>query len=425
MPGKAEPSPHATYRIDSDLPELLTTTGTLYTTADTLPSFAEKSGRPVAEAMRHQVNHGFKSIDGAFEVFLYHLSQAHAPGETRRIVVVARNRGAASVVLKPRQSMFHGGNAGNAKSVESRLCEAVMLEQWDRPVAEATVAPGQTVAVGWTKALGATADGGESTPEHFVTGILRCDVAPAAGGARPDLEVAVVALPGGPVDPAKLTAAAEAATASGARSGEDASMDLSRRPEGCEVRRVVGTSTDVLWRGERVAVDADSLTSEGLPFRMALYGVQAVGCEAARQSVDMLLYPPYVHPDSVGNYMMEYHVSFALENHGPKPRRLALLLGKDDAPVGLAYQVAAPPAGAPAVSYADLAKRPVSVTWAGKGRAGNAPDFEKAMTLNPGAKPGAAESIDVAPGTTRQIDLRLMVVGTSSLPYFLRLAPAE
>lgn len=407
LPGHHAPSPHATWRIDSDLPELYLTNGVLYATTPVLPLFETKKDGPVPVEMRTQrAADGFTAIDGSFEVFLYHLSQGHVPGEKRRIVVYTENSGEASVTIAPRQALFHGPNSARPGGVESRLGEAVLAEEWDTPIAPVSVAAGSGAIIGYTKQLGASAESGDTTKAVFVTGTLRADVTTTAD-ARPVLNVYVVSIPGSD-DIATIADATRAILTTGAASGET-SMDLRITPPQCHVRRVVGVARNVIWQSDPLELDVAALPEDRLRFPMALPRVQSIGCEAARQTTDLALHPPYVQPDSIGNYMMEYHVAMTLTNGGNAPRSVDLRFGKKDQKVGLAHQTIV---GPDAKSPDELAALPVAITWAGKGSDGVAePDFD--TTLLPDG------AFELPPGEARIISARLMVLGTSSLPYDL------
>ena len=396
-------SPRADYRIDSDLPEIYTTNGVLYSTAPVLPPMKTMDGVDIPEAMRRQQNAGFTAIDGSFEVFLYHLSQNHAKGETRRIVVYAKNVGTGAAIVAPQQAIFHGPNAGQPGSVESRLGEAVMTEHWQPTAVEPVeIAPGTGAVVGYTKTIGAAEEGPDTSKAVFVTGTVRA----AVSGNNPKLQVSVVAIPGD--TPRGLFGAAAAMLLGvGAQSGEG-NMDMLIPPPECHVRRVVGTAKNMMWQSDPVTLDVATLPAEGIPFQMALPKVQSVGCEAARQTADLLLHPPYVHPDSVGNFQMEYLVTLALANSGKAPHNADLRFGKEDQRVGLAWQLVAASEATPLEA---LEEQPVSIGWAGKGTEGLvAPAYDASMLKAP---------LTIAPGAKQVVTVRLMVLGTSSLPYQL------
>ncbi len=403
LPGRHIPSPRTSYRIDSDLPEMFRSNGVLYTTRELLPPFQTKSDGPVPESMRRQRNAGFRGVDGSFEVFLYHLSMLHAPGETRRVVVYAQNNGTTTVTVRPRQAMFHGPNAGRPGSVESRLGEAVLAERWDHPLDRVLIGPGEGAIVGHTLQLGAARDTDDTVAAMFVTGLLRAAVE-TPDGSPPDLEISIVSIPGSPR--AGMAALARKWLEVGADSNEGA-MDLRIVPPGCHVRRVVGTARNVLWRNDPMALDLGNLPADRFAFQMAMFGVQSQGCMEARQSTDLLLHPGYVHPDSVGNFMMETMLTWELDNGSSVPRTLDIQFGKDDAPIGLGWQLSLADQARPA---AEIEALPVQIGWAGKGAAGMvAPDFAKSMLKDGPVKLG--------PGAKKFLQIRLMVLGTSSLPY--------
>lgn len=407
LPGAPVPSPQTVWRIDSDLPELYNSNGVLYATTSVLPPFDTHKDGPVPVEMRTQRSpSGFTAIDGSFEVFLYHLSENHAPGEKRRIVVLARNSGKSTATVTPRQAIFHGPNSARPGGVESLLGEAVFAEKWETPVVSAAIAPGDSAIVGFTKQLCADVNGPDTTKAVFVTGTLRAGVA-SADGTKPALDIFVVSIPGTP-DHSAMKAAALALLGTGANSGETF-MDLRIPPPSCHVRRVVGVAPNVLWKSGDVTLDVAALPGDAVTFPMAVPGVQAVGCETARQTVDLALHPPYVHPDSVGNYMMEYRVDLRLENGGKTPRTADVRFGKTDQKVGLVHQVLA--GDAPAADAA-LTALPPTITWAGKGSDGVVePRFDASLLT--------AGEIEIPPGGAKTVSLRLMVLGTSCLPYDL------
>jgi len=412
LPGQLVPSPRTAWRIDSDLPEIFRGSGVLYTTAPVLPPFNTAKNGALDEAMRTQRNLGFEAIDGSFEVFLYHLLEGISGGETCRIVVYAQNTGTEDVTISPRQAIFHGPNAARVGSVESKLGEAVLAERWEHPILSNTIPPGFGAVVGYTKRLGARRETDDETPARFVTGILRAEVQ-SSGDAKPSLVVSVVAIPGSD-DITGLSGAVAPHLEHGAESRE--SMDLSIVPPQCHVRRVVGVARNVMWETKELEVDLATLPGQKVGFPMAMMAVQSVGgCESTRQTADLALHPPYVHPESIGNYMMEYHVTFKLTNSS-KVRRVAdLLIGKKDQKIGIACQIAS---GAEALDLAALVQQPVQSIWAGKGSEGAAePDFTR--TLLPSGP------LAVKPGETIYLNARLMVLGTSSLPYQLYLTSQE
>lgn len=424
LPGELFPSPRTVYRIDSDLPEMYYSNGVLYATTAVLPPMKTKDGEDIPEAMRRQKNNGFSAIDDSFEVFLYHLSQNHAPGETRRIVVYAKNIGAIPAVLAPRQAMFHGPNAGKLDSVESQLGNVVLQEHWEHPVHSFTLEPGKGGIVGYTKQLGAGKNSADETPAVFVTGMLRADMG-SQTSERPKLELYVVSIPGN-TPRAEWVTRTESLLGIGAQSGEN-SMNLLIPPPTCHVRRVVGTSRNAMWRNQPFHLNVEDLSPEGISFLMALPKVQSGGCEQARQTADLLLHPPYVHSDTVGNYMMEYYLVFRLTNPGEVPRKVDLRFGKTDARIGLAWQAVV---GDMEKLPDEFENQPVRISWAGKGTPGLSPPFYSArMLMNKEGDEMPLNNViglheePIAPGDTKVISMRLMVLGTSSLPYHLIFTP--
>jgi hypothetical protein len=359
--------------------------------------------------MRTQVSNGFSTINDAFELFLYHLSVAHEPGETRRIVVYAKNVGESTFTLEPRQVVLHGPNAAQPTSVESILARRVLQEEWDRPFESVILPAGKGAVIGSTLQIGADQDGPDASRASFVNGILRSEV---RGVGMPNLEVSVVSIPGN-LPPDTWTTEAEKLIDVGAKSAETG-MDLRIPPPECHVRRVGGVSMNVVWRNDPKVIDVATLPDDDVFFQMANFSVQSVECPVTRQSIDMQLYPPYVHPDSIGNYMMEYHVTMQFINSGDTPRTFDVMFGKDDAPIGLAWQMIV---GEEEAFMEELEPLPVRIDWAGLNRTEGAPWYRKTM-LEEGP-------LTLGPGESTWVSMRLMAIGTSSLPWQLHVVPVK
>lgn len=315
LPGKLEPIPEHPYRIDSDLPEMFTSLGVLYSTRATLPPFRAKSGEPVPESQRKQRNLGFRTIDAGFEMFLYHLSYAGDGPRDRRLTVYVTNRGSATVTVRPSQIIEARGTMATFDGPESRLAVRTLQGQWDHPVPEVRIPPAAGRVIAWTPRISDTqAPSGDADrfTEDFVTGIVRAQVSSPAAA---DLEVAVIAVAGDtPVE--ALTDASKALLDVGANSAE--TMDLSIPPPECHVRRVSGVSRNFLWRSADTLIDLSSLPNTplmlkdgkgashagppGIGLLMTAPRVQTADCPDARQTGDMLLHPGYVHPETIGNY---------------------------------------------------------------------------------------------------------------------------
>ncbi len=409
LPGRHVPSQHTVYRIDSDLPELYTSNGVLYTTRQTLPPFKTLKGEDVPLDLRKQVNHGFTTIDDSFEVFLYHLSQEQKEGETRRIVVLVENEGTEPATVIPRESIYHGPNRAQPDSIESELGIDVLTENWRTPYESVTIAPGSSAIISATKQLAAGSDGPDTSASPFVTGIIRADVMPAG---LSDLVVSVVSIPGNiPEDEYILSA--RTYLDKGANSSEQW-IDLTTAPSGCEVRRVVGTAKNVMWESDPMVIDVSKMPVDDLYFMMAKFAVQSEQCMEARQSTDLLLHPGYVHPDSVGNYMMEYYVTLNLVNRGVISKNIDIQYGKMDAPIGLGWQMII---GEEKASLEELEPLDVEIGWAGMKRAENEPYYKETM-LSDGP-------IEIKPGQEKWVSMRMMVLGTSSLPYQLHVVDLD
>jgi len=417
LPGAPVPSPHATFRIDSDLPEIYTTNGVLYTTKAVLPPFRTKKGEEVPLAVRTQRNIGFDGVDDSFELFLYHFSQPLPanPTEVRRIVVLAENTGPAPARVVPRQVMVAGGTMGRVGSVESILGERVFLDRFDAPVEATTIQPGAAAIVAYTPQLGAAEDGPDRSKAKFVNGIVRAkvDAESLDPKGRSRLHLSVVSIPASD-DKGSMLAQALALKDTGADSAEGY-INLTTPPEFCAVRRVVGVAYNQLWQSDAVAIDAAQLPAEGIEFPMALPANQSVGCEDAQQTVNLLLHPGFTHPDSIGNYHMEYFVRLVLSNGGAAERKVDLRFGKKDAVVGLVWQVATGPAP---LEYEAMATLPHRHNWAGKNAAGCQPPRFDASFLEGGP-------VAVPPGGQVAVSLRFLILGSSSLPFDLVVQPTN
>ncbi|MDX2118122.1 MAG: hypothetical protein SFY96_08075 [Planctomycetota bacterium] len=425
LPGDIVSGGATTYRIDSDLPELFLSTGTLYSTAAVLPPMDTKNGEPVPEAMRRQRNAGFDTIDSDFDVFVYHMS---APGEMpreRRVVILVRNVGASSVAIEPKQIMESGGAMATDDGPESRLARRTIAEQWESIVPRLAIDAGDARVIGWTPRLSVPKErGGDDTSDSdFVTGMLRAGVRAADG--KPRLEVSVVAIDGATPRTEFDRAAIEASTR-GARSGEQ-SMDLRIPPPQCHVRRVVGVFQNFEWHSRPMVIDVSSLprdprpqSSPGLAFLMAAPQMQTLECPRASQTRERLLSPGYVHPETIGNYQIEYRVTLELVNPSTQPRRVDLRFGKQDADVGLAWQMIR--SDAPATEI-DLRTAPVRLAWAGAWRKDDLPDNTRSLLVNDDDRAARAAPITLEPGARTTISLRFVPVGTSSLPFHLCVVP--
>lgn len=435
LPGRAEPSAAAAIRIDSDLPEMFQSTGVLYSTAAVLPPFQTKDGRDVPESQRRQQNAGFAGVDEDFEVFLYHMSQPGESPRQRRVLVWAWNRGTDAVGVDPVQIMESRGTMAKPDGPESRLAVRTLAGSWDRVVGPIDIPAGEGRVIGWSPTLsveGAAGDNADASPSDFFTGMLRARVRPVADArARPNLEIAVVAIDGAVTREGFAEAVIEN-LARGARSSEGA-MDLTIAPPECHVRRVVGVFRNFRWIGDPIVVDVTRATKAdtggagpGVAFLMAAPRVQTVGCPEARQTQDMLLSPGYVHAETIGNYQIEYRLVVTLTNPSDRARSVDLRFGKQDADIGLAWQIGV---AERTLSDDELMTRPIHVQWAGAWRKDDLADNTRSL-LEPAplGTPSAAaspRSITIPANGQLTVTLRFVPVGTSSLPFHLHVVPTE
>jgi hypothetical protein len=441
LPGRIEASPETVYRVDSDLPEMFMSTGVLYTTRAELPEFLTKDGKAVPREMRVQRNAGFVGLDQSFEVFVYHMSfpgPDEAPTSPtsptsrreRRVVVYAKNVGSAAAVLKPRQAMEAHGTMAKADGPESRLAYRVMEDRWERVMDGVRLEPGKGDVIAWTPRLSVKGGKGkDETESDFVTGVVRVEVeAPKADEGNPPptpslgagasrhgvFEVSVIAIDGA-VEAEDFASAAEALLHVGAWSAEGA-MDLTIPPPECHVRRVVGVSKNFLWRSENVRLDATRLDERGVSFLMAAPGIQTLQCPQAKQTQDLLLSPGFVHAETIGNYMQEYMVTLTLVNPSAAAKMVDVRFGKQDADVGVAWQV---DVGDAAATREALMDYPTLVEWAGGWRKDDLPDNTRSFFMNDSAR-NEAQWIEVPAKGEKTVTIRMMPVGTSSLPFEVR-----
>ncbi|MFN9976723.1 MAG: hypothetical protein ACK58T_43170, partial [Phycisphaerae bacterium] len=296
--------------------------------------------------------------------------------------------------------------------------------------------PGEGDGIAWTTRLSVKGwKGKDETESDFVTGLVRVEVEgeEAKGDAKAErqnpsptpslgegasrhggFEVTVVAIDGA-VEAEDFGSAAEALLDVGARSGEGA-MDLTIPPPECHVRRVVGVSKNFVWRSENVRLDASKLDERGVSFLMAAPGIQTLQCPQAKQTQNLLLSPGFVHPETIGNYMQEYLVTLTLVNPGAAAKMVDVRFGKQDADVGVAWQV---DVGDRAATREALMDYPTLVEWAGGWRKDDLPDNTRSFFMNDSAR-NESQWIEVPAKSAKTVTLRMMPVGTSSLPFEVR-----
>lgn len=404
LPGERVPREDWVYAIHSDLPEIFHTEGVLYSTRPVLPPFDTYKDGPLGVEMRTQVNRGFDAIDAPFEVFLYHLSEPGGGTAPRRLVVFAENldREGAPVEVDAKWVFEGTGQMGSADGPETRLAVAVTTDAMPGR-ATRSIAPGSGAIVAWSPIFSASADGEDQMRSAFINGIVRARVA-RADGQRPRLQVTVLAI-SGTAPQGEWDARVLELLETGAKSGETA-MDLRIAPPQCHLRRVVGVYRNFLWRGGG-RFDVTALPGGEARFQMALPAAQAMECPAGVQTGPMLLHPPYVHPETIGNYTIQHEVDLVLHNPGDTPRVVDVRFGKQDASVGLEWRVATAAPGA------GLEFGPLGTGWAGAWTKDDDPDNARSFLLD--------GPLTLAPGEERVVALRFGIIGTSSLPFQIHL----
>ncbi|MDX1972406.1 MAG: DUF3370 family protein, partial [Candidatus Sumerlaeia bacterium] len=397
LPGQAVDRVEVPYAIHSDLPEIFESVGVLYATFPVLPPFDTHKDGPLAEEMRRQINQGYTAIDGSFEVFLYHLSVPGGGVEPRKLVVYVVNEDAEHAVeLEPHVAVHAAGQMAAADGPEMRLARQVFAREFEvaTPV---RIEPGKGGVLTVTPAIAAVPEGMNA---GFLNGIVRGIV---TSESTPKLQIAVVAIPAA-TEPDAVLSTVESLLGQGAKSGETG-MDLRIAPPPCHLRRVVGVYKNFEWHGA-ARLNVLELPENNLRFQMALPSVQAVGCEAGRQTRDMLLSPPYVRQETIGNYTIEYLVQLELVNPSAEPVTIDLRYGKQDASVGLVWRTAVtdPATGDVTKSTADQSG------WAGAWTKDDLPDNTRSFLEAPLIIPANSE---------RHVTLDFHIAGTSSLPFQL------
>jgi hypothetical protein len=418
LPGRTYQYPETKWGIISDLPESFGSYGVLYSTRDVLP---DNGG---SEELRHQRKlPNFKTIDGGFDVFFFHLSRMTTGS---RIVVYVKNKGQETVTLEPSQVIKSEGTIGSEHQFESDLANRVRHLQWDvytnsrsshgsaatypeisfgpskkdsgQVVMELSIPPGQGRVIAYGKQFGNVENGPEASHNVNCFGYARAMVKQPSSST--DLEVSVIAIPAGARD--QMQAEAERLFDTGARSTDQVPMD--KEQEGCALGRAVGVYPNFYWENEPLTLDVTRLDDSGVTFPMGLPEIQTHGCADARQTTDLVLRPGYTRQDTIGNYMIPYLVQATLVNPGNEPTAVDLFFSKTGADIGLAYniQVTANDTGG---HMKDTAVRSL---WAGP----------KQSTLSKSLLPDGVP-ITLAAGEKRYVQLQFMICGNSSLPFDL------
>lgn len=408
LPGAAEPHPETGYHIISDLPEAFgddTTSagnGVLYATTAVLPP--DSTGSPVPLALRTQTaTGGFTTIDGSFDLFLFHIARPGTGAAPRRITVYVRNDGTAPIDIDPEQIIITDGVIGTIHEMESTLGQRTLEGDWDTPLSTITINPGQGAVIAFSKRFAASSNGADSSANINCFGRVRGAVTNASSATDPtQLSVFVVGIDG--ASQATMQTDTEALLGVAATSLESA-IDITTAPPGCALRRAVGVAPSIVWRGDTLSLSDASIPPTGLAFTMALSEIQSEGCPEGRQTEAMFLHPGFARGDNIGNYMVEYRLMFHLINSDPGNfTTFDIGFGKTGADIGLAWQTAIGSA-APSDAMVDAAS--VRTGWAGPNQANLSRSF---VEFDGGP-------ITLAPCDEAFVGLRFLVLGNSSLPF--------
>lgn len=403
LPGALEAHPHTRYYIESDLPEKLLSTGVLYATTPILPPDTE--GKPIL-AMRTQIDSAaFTTIDDDFDVFLWHTSSPGGGSAPRRIVIYVRNDGTGSVQVAAQQIMI---TDGAINVMGANLASRVLLEDWDVPISGLTLPAGEGDVVAYSKRFAAATNSSDQSTNVNCFGRVRVAVDnPDPVNHPTQLTVFVVAIDAAAV--AQNKTRAEELLGVGAMNGDP--FDLDVPPSGCANRRATGVMETFVWRSEAQAVDVASLVGDGVRFRMAMADLNTQTCPEGRQTADLVRRPGFVRPDSVGNYMKDYRVTLRLVNPDPlTPRTVDIGFTQTGASIGLAWRLAvsdAPPGDA------EVDAAPVRTGWAGAGQS----LLERSFLEADGGP------LTIPPCQQRYVALHFLILGNSSLPFDIHVAP--
>lgn len=411
LPGQLVPNDWHKYTIHSDLPEPFSTPGVLYSTEDVLPPMRTNDDVPIPRSMRLQKKNGFDTIDDDFEVFLFHISRPGDGSTPRRLAVYAENRGEGKVRLAPRQVMVTDGLIGTVHEMESELGKRVLGRSgpWDKPAGEVVeLVPGEGKVIAYSKQFSAPRNTDDMSANVNCFGIVRAAVVPMDDKPT-DLVVYTLGIPGGP--PENVNAVAKEYLEAGAKSAETY-IDLLSEPTGCQLRRVIGVYESFAWRADPMTLALNELPAEGIRFQMAAAQMQTTGCPDAGQTQDMLLYPPYVRPETIGNFMTEYRVPITIVNQNQTaPQAFDLRFGKGDADVGLVWEGNVETHLDGNTAGINI---PLQTGWAGPKQEQDLPTDQRSFL---------AEPVVLQPCGKAQVNLRFMVLGNSSLPFQIGVHP--
>jgi hypothetical protein len=400
----------------SDLPEAFCSNGVLYSTMPVLPP--DQNGSPSLALRTQSSNGGFDFVRGDFDVFLFHL----IPGtcspviSDKRVVIYVKNDGTGPITVNAKQIIITDGTIGTIHQMESTLGSRELSENWDtNSLSSQTIPAGQGAVVAYSKRFRSTSNTSDRSTNINCFGRVRGAVSNGNSVTSPtQMHVSVIALDGTvALNASAMRTAAEALLGQAALSGESA-IDLNTAPSGCQTRRAVGTYDTFLWNTPAGSLTMDAAASTTRTFQMALWQLASGGCPTGQQSVTMRRHPGFTRPDTIGNYHVDYRVNLRLVNKSTvSSSTMDITFGKADADVGLGWQVTTTPGGSAFPTTATLLAAPVRTGWAGPNQTNRTRSFL--------ASDGGP--IALGPCEARNVSLRFMVLGNSSLPYQIHVVP--
>lgn len=400
MASHFRPDSSVRYGIISDLPESFTGFGSLYSTRDVLLDYGTTSEPLPLEIRTQSKMPPFRTIDDSFDVFLFHL-QVKDKKQAQRLVVYVRNLGNDDVTVDPKQVIKSEGTIASVHDFESEIAVRVMKDDWDRPVKKLILKPGQGHVIAYGKRFGNVETGEDASRNVNCFGYVRALVK-SSTGHKPDLQVDVVAIPATPKE--KIEEEVLNWVEKSVQSTDEAAPKTA--PPGCALARAVGVYPYGMIHTDPKVFDAANLPKGGFRFPMALPRIQTAGCPQAAQTLPLILRPGNTREDTVGNYMIPYDTRLGFVNPTNKPVKVEVAFSKNDADVGLAYQVTT------STKTTRFRKAPVVWKWAGP--------KQKSKDALFGDAP-----IVVPPQKEVTVSLRYMIIGNSSLPFTLHVRPVQ
>jgi hypothetical protein len=383
----------------------------------------DSNGNPSLALRTQTSNGGFTHVPGDFDIFLFHL----IPGtcspviSDKRIVIHVKNEGTGPIDVNAKQIIVTDGVIGTIHEMESTLGRRELADDWDTTAVGRiqTIPAGGSAVVAYSKRFRSDANNVDRSTNINCFGRVRCAVNNANAGTSPTLlHVSVVAIDGSvPVNSTALNNAANALLGQAARSGESG-IDINTAPTGCQTRRAVGTYDTFLWNTPAGSLTLDASATTTRTFQMALWQLASGGCPSGQQSITMRRYPGFTRPDTIGNYHVDYRVNVRLVNKSnTTTAAMDLRFGKSNADVGLAWQVATSPGGSPFPTTATLLAAPVRTGWAGPNQ--TATGLTRSFLASDGGP------IVLGPCEARNVSLRFLILGNSSLPFQIHAVPLD